>query len=457
MKTTGAASGAGVDVAPEADVDVAPEADVVVIGGGVAGLSAASSLAERGARVVLLEARPELGGRTSTYPVAAVQGRADNGQHILMGCYDDTFAFLRRIGAASRVAVQGGLVLDSVDQAGRWSRLACPPLPAPLNLLAGLWRWPALGWADKVSALRLAARATPLPAETVEGWLARHGQTPRLIELLWEPLALAALNQPIDVAAAAPFAEVVGRMLRGRKGASLALPDVALDELFAHPARAFIEGRGGQVRTHARARLLFDAEHVPAVEVEGQQVGSRAVIAAVEWHALEKLCPAPPSALRPIWQAAADTPASAIVSAHLWLDRRVMDVPLVGLPRRRWQWVFDVGAAWGAPGQLSVVAGAADGMTEDTNETLVDSAFAVVRDMMPKARAAVLRHGLVVRERRATFSVASEAPSRPSTETAVPGFFLAGDWIGTRLPATIESAVASGHAAARAAARHLSL
>src|SRR5687767_13041482 len=185
MKTTGAASGAGVAVGPEADVDV-PEADVVVIGGGVAGLSAASSLAERGARVVLLEARPELGGRTSTYPIAAVQGRADNGQHILMGCYDDTFAFLRRIGAASRVAVQSGLVLDSVDQAGRWSRLACPALPAPLNLLAGLWRWPALGWADKLSALRLAARATPLPSETVEGWLARHGQTRRLVGLPWE-------------------------------------------------------------------------------------------------------------------------------------------------------------------------------------------------------------------------------------------------------------------------------
>jgi hydroxysqualene dehydroxylase len=308
-----------------------------------------------------------------------------------------------------------------------------------------------------VSALRLAARATPLPSETVEGWLARHGQTRRLIELLWEPLALAAMNQPIDVAAAAPFAEVVSRMLRGRKGASLALPDVALDQLFAQPARAFIEARGGLVRTHAQARLLFEAEHSPAVEVEGRRVGSRAVIAAVEWHALEKLCPEPPSALRRTWTAAAATPASAIVSAHLWLDRRVMDVPVVGLPGRRWQWVFDVEATWGSPGQLSVVAGAADGMTEDTNETLVESAFGVVRDVMPMARAAVLRHGLVVRERRATFSVASDAPHRPRTETAVPGFFLAGDWIGTGLPATIESAATSGHAAARAAARHLGL
>ena len=132
-----------------------------------------------------------------------------------------------------------------------------------------------------------------------------------------------------------------------------------------------------------------------------------------------------------------------------------MDVPLLGLPRRRWQWAFDVGGGWGSPGQLSVVASAADGMPEETNEALVESAFAAVRDVMPKARAAVLRHGLVVRERRATFSVAAGSPPRPRTETAVPGFFLAGDWIATGLPATIESAVASGHAAARAAARHL--
>jgi hydroxysqualene dehydroxylase len=432
-------------------------ADVIVIGGGVAGLSAAASLAERGARVMLLEARPELGGRTSTYQIAAVQGRADNGQHILMGCYDDTFVFLRRIGTASRVAVQKGLVVDSVDQAGRWSRLACPPLPAPLNLLAGLWRWPALGWADRISALRLGFRATPLRSETVEGWLTRHGQTRRLIELLWEPLALAALNQPIRIAAAGPFAEVVGRMLRGRAGAALALPDIALDELFAHSARAFIEGRGGQVQTHAQARLVFDAAHVPAVEVGGQRMEARAVISAVEWHALEKLCPDPPATLRPTWQAAAETAASPIVSAYLWLDRPVMDVPFVGLPRRRWQWVFDVGATWGSPGQLSVIASAADGMPEETNEELVHSALVTVREVLPAARAAVLRHGLVVRERSATFSVASSAPPRPGTETAVPGLFLAGDWIATGLPATIESAVISGHAAARAAARHLSV
>ena len=127
----------------------------------------------------------------------------------------------------------------------------------------------------------------------------------------------------------------------------------------------------------------------------------------------------------------------------------VLDVPFVGLPRRPWQWVFDVGATWGRAHQLSFVASAADGMPEQTNEALIESALAILREVTPKAREATLRHGLVVRERRATFSVAPNAPPRPANQTGVPGLFLAGDWIGTSLPATIESAAASGHAAAR--------
>jgi squalene-associated FAD-dependent desaturase len=430
--------------------------DVVVVGGGIAGLSAATSLAERGARVTVLEAKPALGGRVCTHAVPAVGGRADNGQHILMGCYLETFVLLRRIGTDSKVTLQRGLAADSVDAAGAWSRLECPPLPAPFNLLAGLWRWPALRWSDRLSALRMAARTKPRGSETVKQWLTRLGQSSRLIEMLWEPLALAALNQPIDVAAAAPFAVVVDRMLEGRNGAALALAQVPLDDLFAVPARSFIEKRGGAVRTQAQARLAFDGG-AASVEVAGAQVRARAVVAAVDWGTLGRMCAEPPPALRPVWQAAAATEPAPIVSAHLWLDRSVLEVPFVGLPGRPWQWVFDVGSVWGSPNQLSLVASAAFGMTEQTNQALLDSAVATLREALPGARSAALVHGLVVRERRATFSVAPDAPPRPGNETAVPGFFLAGDWIGTSLPATIESAAASGHAAARVAARYLNL
>lgn len=430
--------------------------DVAVVGGGVAGLSAASALAERGARVAVLEARPDLGGRTSTFIEPVTGERADNGQHILMGCYAETVAFLARIGA--RVELQPNLTMDVVDREGRSTRLACPALPAPLHLLAGLLRWDALGTRDRLSALRMATRGSPGPAETVAGWLARLGQSPRLVEMLWEPLAVAALNQPISVAAAAPFAAVLERVLRSRTSSALGLPALPLGDLFGKSSRAFIEGRGGSVRLGVRAGLEFSADQRATVVVHGEGVPARAVIVAVEWHALSRLCANPPAALRDVWDAARATPASAIVSAHAWFDRRVMDVPFCGLPGREWQWAFDVGAGWGGrSSHVSLTASAADAMAQWSNDALSSSALATLRGVFPAARDAVVRRVAVIRERRATFSVAPGVPPRPDNATAVSGLFLAGDWIGNPLPATIEGAVTSGHRAAALAAHHLNL
>lgn len=430
--------------------------DVAVVGGGVAGLSAASALAERGARVVVLEARPDLGGRTSTFTDPVTGARADNGQHILMGCYAETFAFLRRVGAG--VELQPNLTMDVVDLEGRPTRLVCPALPSPFHLLAGLLRWDALGTRDLLSALRMAARGSPGPTETVADWLARLGQSPRIVELLWEPLAVAALNQPIAVAAAAPFAAVLDRVLRSRASSALGVPGAPLGDLFALSSKAFIEARGGQVWADARAVLGFADDGRAALVARGALVPSRAVVVAVEWHALSRLCPDPPAALRDVWDAAGATPASAIVSAHAWFDRRVMDVPFCGLPGRRWQWAFDVGAGWGGrASHVSVTASAADAMVPWTNEELSSSALATLRDVFPLARDAAVRRVAVIRERRATFSVAPGVPRRPDNSTPVPGLFLAGDWIGNPLPATIEGAAASGHRAAALAADYLNL
>ena len=436
-----------------------PEAfDAAVIGGGVAGMSAATLLAERGARVLLIEARHALGGRTSSFTDAATGETADNGQHILMGCYDEALAFLRRTGALSNVGLQDRLSMDVVDLEGRASRLQCPALPSPAHLLGGLFRWDALAWPDRLGALRLAVRSAPEPAETVAAWLSRLGQTPRLVELLWEPLALAALNQPIGVAAAAPFAEVVERMLRTRFAASIAVPAVPLRDLFATPARRFLEARGGTVLVDSPARLVPRDDGETDLTVRGLPVAARAVIAAVEWHGLAALFPSRPEALRPVFDAAASTPPAAILSAHLWLDRPVMEAPFLGLPGRPWQWIFDVGHQWyGRSRHLSVVASAADELAGRDKDALVALALKTVRDVLPAAREAEVRQALVVRERKATFSVAPGMPPRPGHETPWSGVFLAGDWIGNTLPATIEAAATSGHAAAGLAARYLDL
>ncbi len=432
--------------------------DAVVVGGGVAGVAAATSMAERGVRVLVLEARPSLGGRASAFNDPATGERVDNGQHVLLGCYVETFRMLRRLGTESFVSMQDALTLDVVDRDGRASRLRCPNLPSPLHLLAGLLRWDAVGWRDRVAAARIGFAPSPSPDETVRQWLERLGQTPRLIELLWEPLAVAALNQPIDEAAAGPFAIVVRRILAGRRSAALGLPARPLDELYALPGRAYVEAREGGVRTGAVARIEVQSGHTgrPVVRVGDETLAPAVVICAVAWHALSAVFPGQPSALQSTLAAAERTGASPIVTVNLWFDRAVAPGTFVGLPGRAMQWAFDKRALFGASAShLSLVSSGAEAIAGRSNQELTDLALAELRAALPAARDAVVRRSVVVREKRATFSVAPGQPPRPGNATDVPGLFLAGDWIGNDLPATIEGAAASGHAAADLAVRYL--
>ena len=447
------------------------EFDVAVIGGGVAGLAAASALAERGRRVVVLEARGALGGRATAFRDRETGERVDNGQHVLFGCYHETFAFLRRVGAEGNVRVQPSLEVPYLDRDGRRTVLRCPRWPAPFHLLGGILGWDALSVSDKLRslsvapALRLArfrrtrvrqqAEATALALETVAQWLTRHGQRGRIREWLWEPLAVAALNEAPSEAAAAPFVDVLARMFCGaRTNASIALPVVPLNEMYAHPARRYLEAHDGEVRVNALARLRLAQGRVAGLDVRGEPIVARRVIAAVPWFALETLVAGDTAPLQPILVNAAAMTARPIVTVNLWYDRPVMaqEDEFVGLPGRQMQWVFDKRRVFGeSASHLSLVASGAELLAPRGTADLVAMAAREVAAAIPGARGARLVRGTVVREKRATFSVAPGQPARPAVTTPVAGLFLAGDWIDTGLPATIESAALAGHLAARAA------
>ena len=444
--------------------------DVIVVGAGFAGLSAAVDLAARGVRVLVLEANRHLGGRATAYRNTVSGGSVDNGQHVLFGCYHETFRFLRRLGVDRDVELQRTLAVDSIDTDGTLTTFDCPYLPPPFNLVAGVLEWDRVPLSERMGMLRLIPllyRAQRDPAnelqsvsadETVSTWLERHGQGPRIRQLLWDPLSVAALNQQPDRAAAKPFIRVLSAICGSNSGDSaIGIPLKPLDLLYAEPARKFIEARGGEVWTSSRARVSIGGNQVISIETATHSLKPGATISAVPWYAIGNVFQGCPEALKSLISAAALMECSPIVTVNLWLDRCVLPKQFVGLPGRTMHWVFDKGLIAGDQGSyVSMVSSGAELLTEMSNEKIIKIAIADLRGAFSGPDWKVTGAS-VIRERRATFSLAPGQPSRPGTETNIPELFLAGDWVETGLPSTIESAVVSGHRAAESAYRLLSV
>ena len=442
---------------------------VVVIGGGFAGLAAAIALQERRHEVRLLERRGVLGGRATSYRDAVSGEDVDNGTHLMVGAYHATLDLIRRAGAADLLLEQDDLRLDYVDERGPCS-LDCPPLPAPLHLVAGILSLRA-PWRVRFQALRfgLAARFGPPPVGlTLAEWFARAGQGAEVRTLLWDPMATAILNETPERAAAVLFHRVFREaFLRDSRDSRLVFLRRGYGELHDRLARYF-QGRGGVIRRRALAEAV-DVEGGRAVAVRYSQrpeskqeiraggpavpgrLEAQAVVSAVPWNALPALLPDAWCA-RPPFDALARLRGSPIVSVEMWLDRVVVDRVMVGLRGCEVDWVFDKGRLFGRPGppqHLAFIISAAWRSVPRPNAELSETAEAALRRYFPAMAGATVMRVLVLREPDATFASDPEAETlRPQTVTPIGGFYLAGDWTDTGLPATIEGAVRSGLRAA---------
>lgn len=442
-------------------------ADVVVIGAGCAGLAAAVKLAGRGAKVVMVEQAPRLGGRATSFIDRESGERVDNGQHVLFGCYRDTYALLREIGAAGRAPLERSLQLTMAGGLdGRSYLLHCPDLPSPWHLMFGLLTWGAVPAGERLAArhmkslLQDAHRLRPEEVAnrvdaslTVTDWLGERRQPASMRKWLWNPLAYAALNQNPDDAAARPFVRVLAEMFGpDPSAAAIGLPNVPLDDLMAMPSVDYLEARGGKVMMRRPARIAMHGDRIACVKVGDTTVRAATVISAVPWHAFTGVWEeSVPSALNDVARNASGMRATPIVTVNLWFDRDVMDgrAPFIGVADGTSQWLFDRVKITGTGGHLSAVSSGAVDLLRLENDELIARAEADVRRVLPESARATLTRGIVVREPRAGFSLAPNAPARPSAVTPLPGFLLAGDWTDTGLPATIEGAVRSGFAAAQ--------
>jgi hydroxysqualene dehydroxylase len=442
--------------------------DVVIIGGGFAGLSAGVALAERGFRVALLEGKPALGGRAYSFPDPESEDSVDNGQHVLMGCYHNTLDFLGKLGTRDRLIVHRNLEIEMLDGPGRRAYLTTASLPGPFHMAAGLLRYRHLSLPQRLSVicagirmmyLRQFAHAR-LSHMTVAEVLRLTGQGERAKRCFWYPLAVATLNEDPELASAGLLAEVMKRAFFSRRGDSAFLySTVGLSDLYCTAARDFIEKHDGVAVCHAISeRFEMDNGTVSAVRLrDGSRLQAANFIAAVPPAQLIRLLPEG-ATVDGFFQRINSLTSSPIICVHVWLDREVTRSAFVGFIGTTTQWMFNkrrIFSQYGArhPGYLSFVISGARNLIDLPQERLLEIVMSDLSAMIPAARQAEMVRALVLKEKNATIAIdpVSDA-ARPTAQTPVPNLFLAGDWIQTGLPATIESAVVSGRAAADAVA-----
>jgi len=436
-----------------------PSPDVVVVGGGLAGITAALDAAGAGATVRLVERRRHLGGATWSFSRNGFT--YDNGQHVFLRCCSAYRALLDRLGMTDATRLQERLDLPVLRPGGARERLGRADAPSPFHLAGTLARFHALppalrAWSalDARALGALSPRDPATRAETFGGWLERRPGPSRAgaLHALWEPLLRATCNLPAAELSLALAQRVVGTgLLEHHDAADIGWARVPLGELHHRAPLDALRAAGVEVRLGeaVRAITLDASDATPRIWGPDGDEASPAVVVAVGNTVAGKLLP--PGAL-------AHDPArlgtSPIVNVQIVFDRRVMDVELAAVLDSPLEWLFDRSGAVGAlPGQqcVGVSLSAADAWVGRRPAALVAEMVQALTALFPGAGRAAVVDAVVTKEPAATFAAtpASEL-ERPGTRTRLPGVYLAGAWTDTGWPATMEGAVRSGAAAARA-------
>jgi squalene-associated FAD-dependent desaturase len=443
---------------------------VIVIGGGLAGLSAGVSLAEAGWRVRLFEQRPFLGGRATSYVLPDGE-HVDNCQHVTLGCCTNLEDFYKRVGAQDKIKYFDRLLFQ--DPQGRTGTMQAGLLPAPLHMTGSFLAFAPLHQTDKRSIARalldiLRSKGHPEDLDTPGGlsmleWLRKRKQTSGAIERFWRVVLVSALDEELDKTDARFGVDVFWKaFLSNRTGYRMGVPAVPLAELY-DGCRTEIERRGGEVNLRMPVRALHAQDSLDGVEFDGgRRETANAYVFAVPHDTLAELLPEQIKRREPALAQLGKISASPITGVHFWFDRQVMQEPFVTLLDTTTQWIFNKTALYsgkngshGEKGQyLQLVISASYALLPKPRQEIIDLCLAEVRQALPAAREANLTKATVIKEAAATFSPQPGVDQwRPKQETSVRGLFLAGDWTNTGWPATMEGAVRSGYLAAEAVLR----
>jgi len=421
--------------------------DVIIIGGGLAGLSAAAALGGAGYRVDLFEARPFLGGRATSYPLNAASDSEtiDNCQHILLRCCVNLLDFYERLQVGKRIQFHREFYF--IEPGGRTSTLRAGLLPAPFHFTESFIRMRCLTLADKISVGRglLALRGEyrkrkDLDRITMLDWLREKRQTPAAIERFWRQVLVSAVNEELHLMAASHGFQVFWLGFLARSDSyQMGVPAVPLGALYDSEAWRLFPG----VHLHMKApveRLVLNNGTVAGVITGGEVRRADHYISTVPFERLESVAPGLDVDVAPFSH-------SPITGIHLWFDRSVTDLPHATLLDRTIQWMFNKDSGR----YIQLVVSASRDLTPLSRGEVIGLALKELAEFFPAVSSATLEKAHVVKEVRATFSARPGLEElRPVSRTRQDNLFLAGDWTRSGWPATMEGAVRSGYLAAEA-------
>jgi squalene-associated FAD-dependent desaturase len=426
-----------------------------VIGGGLAGITAAIALAQAEHEVTLLEAKPRLGGATMSFSRDGLV--IDTGQHVFLRCCTAYRGLLDRLGMAAHAPLQPRFDVTVVSPEKK-AELKRRRLPAGLHMLPALFGYPFLTWPERLRLGRAALafkgldENDPKTDEARLGdWLAAHGQDERTRRVLWDLFSVSSLNVPGDDASLALAAVVVKTGLLGdADAADLGVPALSLGELHGAAAVRLLGKLGATVRLQTKVAAIERKDEQFLVHLGDEDLLVDAVVLAVPHEQAARLIPAGALPAETVggW---AGLGAAPIVNVHVIYDRKVMDVPFAAGVDSPVQWVFDRTRisgmhARGDAGQyLAISLSAADEYADKPVAELRAQFVPALADLFPAARDATVTEFFVTREKRATFrQVPGTARLRPPPATGLRGLVLAGSWTDTGWPDTMEGAVRSG-------------
>lgn len=420
--------------------------DAIVVGGGLAGMAAATAIASQGLQVELYEAKPFLGGRATSYRVPGEEAHGDseidNCQHILLRCCVNLLDFYRRVGMEH--AIEFHREFTFLEPGGRMSDLKRGLLPAPFHFSESFLKASYLTLGEKL-ALGRAMLAVMMERKsrrdlediTMLQWLEEKRQPARLIERFWRQVLVSAINVELDQMAAAHGFQVMWLgFLASTETYEMGIPKIPLGQLY----RAEVPG----VKSYEKSSIeALDAER--GVKVGGEWKQARAYVSAVPADKLAGLgtgLDVEFGAFLP----------SSITGIHLWFDRPVTELPHATLLDRNIQWFFNKGEGK----YLMLVVSASEQFVRMGRQEVIDTAVRELAEFLPRVKEAKLERSHVVKEVKATFQARPGLEAkRPLARTKYENLFLAGDWTRSGWPATMEGAVRSGYLAAEAACDYL--